>query len=134
VHGTYGQKSDRITFIEEARAQGFSTPGHQFTNYKEERVKLRSTAARIYKELKKIDPRFAKLVKVDGPAPGSYQVDTAFSKTQTCNTSQSIPKNVKPSFIDITLHEKKHVPGIGQYEGNEKKLVKHAQLLTRKRI
>lgn len=72
ILGNFKQQTQRITFIEEAKAQGMSTPGHAFTNFKEERVKARSKAARIFKELKKVDPRFAKLEKVDGPDPGSY--------------------------------------------------------------
>jgi hypothetical protein len=56
-------------------------PGYTHTNVNMDKLKLRSSAAKIYKEINKPDIRFRKLEKVDGPSPGSYEPNDAFIKT-----------------------------------------------------
>ena len=46
-------------------------------------------------------PRFEKIEKVDGPAPGLYKVEEAMNKTFTSCQRPVIDKSANVSFIDV---------------------------------
>jgi len=58
--------------------------------------------------------------KKQGPAPGSYNVEESFVKTQYRSTSHSFMKEKGKNYIDLAVKNRQVVPGIGKYKDTEK--------------
>lgn len=72
------RKEDRNTFIEEASYHGQQSPHAIYEPVKFDSYKDRVRFTKIQAAKK---PRFEKIEKIDGPAPGSYKIEEAFMKT-----------------------------------------------------
>lgn len=74
---------------------------------------------KFYKALnpKTDEERFGKIVKDKSkPSPGDYNVEAAYSKTQTVNIKFKIATGKLSCFIDQYKKAKSHLPGIGAYD------------------
>lgn len=60
-------------------------------------------------------PRFEKIEKKDGPAPGTYKIEEAFMKTQWVSKKPAVDKSKNSSFIDNYKKAHQHSPGVGSY-------------------
>lgn len=68
--------------------------------------------------------------KTKDPAPGSYNIEDAFRRTQLPKSNYSISKGKYKSYIgklislltsiDIAVKDKSYIPGIGKYKDTEK--------------
>lgn len=65
-----------------------------------------------------------KLEKKDGPAPGSYQIEEAISKTQWVEKKTALAKGKLTGFIESYNLLHKHCPGVGTYKDIDKGLDK----------
>jgi len=59
-----------------------------------------------------------KVEKQKSPSPGQYEIQKAFLKTSTVETSiqWSIPKAEKLMFTDHSIKAAKNLPSVGKYE------------------
>ncbi len=64
-------------------------------------------------------PRFEKLEKKEGPAPGSYNIEESITKTQWINKKAVVDKSQITSFVDVQAKLRKHNPGVGTYKEAE---------------
>jgi hypothetical protein len=58
--------------------------------------------------------------KSKAPAPGSYNIEDCFKKTQWNNKVHSISKTKSSNYVDEAVKSRKHVPGIGKYQETER--------------
>jgi hypothetical protein len=58
--------------------------------------------------------------KSSKPAPGSYNVDECYVKSQFASTSHTFMKEKPKNYIDIAVKTRSSVPGIGKYKDIEK--------------
>lgn len=56
-----------------------------------------------------------KILKISGPAPGLYNVEEAFKKTQWITRKPPIDKQRNSGFIEKFQKLHKHAPGVGSY-------------------
>lgn len=77
-----------------------------------------------------------KLEKKDGPAPGSYKIEDAISKTQWVDKKPALAKSKLTGFIENYNQLHKHSPGVGTYKEIDRgldKLSRSPKSLTVKR-
>lgn len=81
-------------------------------------VDLNSRPARIWKESEKsTDKRLDKIVRdKTKPAPGDYNTENAWRKTQLPNREYSQPKGKLVNFTEIYAKNKKFVPPPNHYK------------------
>jgi hypothetical protein len=76
-------------------------------------------STKIYKNEK--DDRFShKIAKVDGPAPGLYDIENSMRKTQWVSRKPPVDKQRIVGFIEKYTKLHKHAPGAGTYQEVEK--------------
>jgi hypothetical protein len=74
-----------------------------------------------YKGKPEAAPKFElKPKKKNAPAPGSYNVEECYLKTQYRSTSHSFMKEKGKNYIDLAVKSRQIVPGIGKYKETEK--------------
>jgi len=106
--------SPKGTFALESQWKADQTPGFKYENVDMDKLRGKARVAKILTQTKE-DIRFRKLVKVDGPDPGSYQVAESFYNTQE-KKQKAAMQGKGASFIDIAIKAKKHVPPPGNYQ------------------
>ena len=90
-----------------------------YFNFYQEFYKNRTLKTKIVKDDK--DQRFShKIPKVDGPAPGLYNIEDAFTKTQWVTRKPPVDKQKIVGFIEKFTKLHKHAPGVGTYQDFEK--------------
>ena len=57
----------------------------------------------MYKILPPKKERFPKLEKVDGPSPGTYDLDNSYRKVRNLSVSFQFGKTKKSNFTDIDI-------------------------------
>ena len=81
----------------------------------------RTPAARYFKPTKDEKVDFSiKFKKTKDPAPGTYNVEECFRKTQWGNSVHTIGKGKLNTYVDIVVKKKKAIPGVGIYKEIEK--------------
>lgn len=60
-----------------------------------------------------------KIAKIDGPAPGLYNVENSLMKTQWINRKPPIDKQKQTGFIDTFTKLHNLAPGVGTYKNAE---------------
>ena len=86
-------------------------------------MRPKTPAARYYGERKKsalsakIDIR---VKKTKDPAPGSYNVEDCFRKTQWRTNAHSISKGKIKNYVDQEVKNKAFMPAVGRYKDLEK--------------
>jgi hypothetical protein len=76
-------------------------------------------STKIYKN-DKDDRHSHKISKVDGPAPGHYDIETSMRKTQWVSRKPPVDKQRIVGFIEKFTKLHKHAPGVGTYQEAEK--------------
>lgn len=104
-------KSDIGGFIDDAKWQSSQTPGHTYNAVEMDKVRGKARIAKILTQTKE-DIRFQKLVKKDGPDPGSYEPLDAFTRSKANKTS-SFMFGKGPSYLDVAVKSKNHIPPPG---------------------
>ncbi len=61
-----------------------------------------------------------KIAKVDGPAPGLYNMEDSIKKTQWVSRKPPVDKQRIVGFIEKFTKLHKHAPGVGTYHDVEK--------------
>jgi hypothetical protein len=77
-----------------------------------------------------------RIEKIDGPAPGSYNVEESMNKTQWITRKIVLDKSKNTSYIDHVTRLNRHSPGVGTYKEVESaynKISKSPPSLMRKR-
>ena len=85
----------------------------------------------------KPDPRYEhRIAKVNGPAPGKYNVEESLTKTQWISKKPALDKQRTVGFIERFNNLHKHAPGVGTYQKVESaysRLSRSPKALTVKR-
>jgi hypothetical protein len=76
-------------------------------------------STKIYKN-DKDDRHSHKISKIDGPAPGLYDIETSMRKTQWVSRKPPVDKQRIVGFIEKFTKLHKHAPGVGTYQEAEK--------------
>lgn len=113
--GVIGKEVKRCGFFDEAQEDGLKSPSHIY-NTDVTKVKPRLFATTIYKgKNSRIEP----IVKRHEPAPGLYDTQTAFHKTQLKFSNVKFGKTKKEGWFDKFEKASKRVPGVGAYKQKE---------------
>lgn len=108
------QNTDKGEFINNSKWYGMQTPGHKYkVNY--DAIRAKTPVARYYKP-KKEESFSIKPKKTKDPAPGSYNVEESFVKTQWPKNQYLFNKEKMNNFLDMVAKKKAFVPGIGKYK------------------
>ena len=113
--GIIGKESKRCAFFDEAEVDGLKSPSHIYeTNVKIVKPKIFGTT--IYKGS---TGRMDVSPKKTTPAPGFYETDASFFKTQLKFKNIKFAKTKKSGFFDAVELASKRVPGVGSYKQSE---------------
>ncbi|CDW83400.1 UNKNOWN [Stylonychia lemnae] len=121
IQGMPKTTTDKCQFINDAKYSAMQTPGSKYKiNY--DLTRPRTPAARYFadKSLTGKEPISIKPKKTKDPAPGTYNVEDCYRKTQWGNSVYSIGKCKITNYVDIAVKKKKFVPGIGTYKELDK--------------
>ena len=117
ITGLSKVKEEKGQFVEESKFVGMQTPGFIY-EASVAIVKPKIFTTKIYPDKK--GPQDAKPKKTDEPAPGSYNVDNSYLKTQWSQRLPQFSKLKNKTFVDDYKKQKDWLPGVGTYKEVEK--------------
>lgn len=111
--GCFKLKEERAGFLEQAIADGLSSPSH-YEAAKLEKYKMPREINWTIKASKK--KRFEKIEQNNSPSPMTYKNDEAFDKLTHKNRSFVVPKQKMINYFERVIKNKSGIPSVGQYD------------------